>query len=467
MEDAEILGSSFNEKILEKFKTEGDLSISKLRLKWWEKLSEDTRKLLKEDNKYYLHQSLSTPCLNVLSECKDVYIMDVSGKRYLDFHGNCVHNVGFSNPKVIQAIKDQLDKLTFCPRRYTNEIAIKLAKKLTELTSGNLSRCLLSPGGAEAVEMALKLAMGYTKRYKILSWWDSFHGATFATISIGGEAIFRGEISLLPGTIHVHPPDCYRCPYGHESQEKCSFTCIEIVKSVIEKEGGDLCAMIAEPIRGAHAIVPPLNYWREIKKICTEYGILLIFDEILIGLGRTGKMFAYEHFNIVPDILVLGKSLGGGILPIAGIVARDDLNVMGHRALGHFTHEKNPVLCAAALATIRVLQEENLVENAAKIGEYALKRMNEMKEFHQLIGDVRGKGLLLAIELVKDKKRKIRASEEGELVMYKCLEKGLNLKLTMGNILALTPALTITKEQMDKALDIIDEALSEVEKNYY
>lgn len=454
----------FNEKILEKFKAEGDLSISKRRLEWWKKLSDEAKKLLDEDNTYYLHQSLSTPCLNVLSECKDVYIKDISGKRYLDFHGNCVHNVGFSNPKIIQAIKVQLDKLTFCPRRYTNEVAIKLAKKLAEITPGNLSRCLLSPGGAEAVEMALKLAMGYTKRYKTLSWWDSFHGATFATISVGGEAIFRGELSLLPGTIHVHPPDCYRCPYGHESQEKCNFACIEVVKSVIEKEGGDLCAMIAEPIRGAHAIVPPLDYWKEVKKACEEYEILLIFDEILVGLGRTGKMFACEHFDVTPDILVLGKSLGGGILPIAGIVARDELNVMGHRALGHFTHEKNPVLCAAALATIEVLEKDHLVENAAKIGDYALKRMNEMKEDHPLIGDVRGKGLLLAIELVKDRKKKVRAIEEGEAVMYKCLEKGLNLKLTMGNILALTPALTITKEQMDEALNIIDEALSEVEK---
>jgi len=461
-----VLKFKLDEKILEKFKTEGDLSISKRRLEYWEKLPEEVKKLLEEDNKYYLHQSLSTPCLNVLSECEGVYIKDVSGRRYLDFHGNCVHNVGFSNPKVIQAIKTQLDKLTFCPRRYTNEVAITLAKKLAEITPGNLTRCLFSPGGAEAVEMALKLAMGYTKRYKTLSWWDSFHGATFATISIGGEAIFRGELNLLSGTIHVHPPDCYRCPYGHENQDKCNFACIDVVKSVIDKEGGDICAMIAEPIRGAHAIVPPLNYWREIKKTCEEYGILLIFDEILVGLGRTGKMFACEHFNVVPDILVLGKSLGGGILPIAGIVAREELNVMGHRALGHFTHEKNPVLCATALATIEILKEENLVENAAKIGEYALKRMNEMKEIHPFIGDVRGKGLLLAIELVKDKKKKTRAFDESEAVMYKCLEKGLNLKLTMGNILALTPALTITKEQMDEALNIIDETLNEVEKAY-
>ncbi|RLI40693.1 aspartate aminotransferase family protein, partial [Candidatus Bathyarchaeota archaeon] len=232
---------------------------------------------------------------------------------------------------------------------------------------------------------------------------------------------------------------------------------------VIEKEGGDVAAVISETIRST-PYVPPYEYWKEVRKICDENNVVLIIDEIPHCLGRTGKMFTFQHYDILPDILVIGKSLGGGIVPIAATVAKREMDVMGHRAIGHYTHEKNPVLCAAALATIQYIEENKLVENAAIQGEYALKRLNEMKDEHKLIGDVRGKGLLLGIELVKDHKKKTRAIDEAEAVMYRCLEKGLSFKLTMGNILTLTPPLTITREEMDKALDIIDESIHEIEQ---
>ena len=396
----------------------------------------------------------------MIAKCQGIYIEDVTGKKYMDFHGNNVHHLGYGHPKVVNAIKEQMDRLPFCVRRYTNVTAIELAKKLTELTPGDLSKCLFCPGGTDAVEIALKLAMGYTGRFKTISWWDSFHGASFGSISIGGEAIFRGEISLLPGTEHIPPPDCYRCPFGRPRHEECNLECAQNVRYVMEREG-DVCAVIAETIRST-PYVPPYEYWKEVRKACDDNGVMLIIDEIPHGLGTTGRMFTCEHYDLVPDVLVLGKALGGGVLPIAASIARDRMDVMGHRALGHYTHEKNPVLCAAALATIEVIEEEKLVENASKQGEHALKRLNEMKDEHKLMGDVRGKGLLMGVELVRDRK-KTRATDEAEAAMYKCLEKGLSFKLTMGNIITLTPPLTIRREEIDRALDIIDESLYEVE----
>ena len=449
---------------LDRIKSEGDISISKQRRQWTRKLPNKTKRLLKEDAKYFLHQALSTPCLNVIAKCDGLYVEDISGKRFMDFHGNEAHNVGFSHPAVVDAIKAQIDTLPFCTRRYTNVVAIQLASKLAEIAPGDLNKCLFCPGGTDAVEIALKLAMGYTKRFKTISWWDSFHGASFGSISIGGEAIFRRDISLLPGTEHVPPPDCYRCPFGKNGPEECNVECARMIRYVMEKES-DVCAVIAETIRST-LCVPPYEYWREVREACDENGVVLINDEIPHALGRTGRMFTCEHYDLVPDVLVVGKALGGGVLPIAAAIVRERMDVREDLAIGHYTHEKNPVLCAAALATIEVIEKERLAQNAAKQGDYGMKRLEEMKEDHRLIGDVRGKGLLLGAELVRDPAKKTRANDEAEAVMYKCLERGLSFKLAMGNTILLIPPLIIRREEMDKALDIVDESLSEVERSY-
>ena len=383
----------------------------------------------------------------------------------MDFHGNNVHQVGFSNPAVIAAIKDQLDKLSFCTRRYTNRVVVDLARKLAGIAPGNLNKVLLCPGGTGAIGMALKLARVATGRHKTISMWDSFHGASLDAISIGGEAIFRQDMGpLLPGTEHVPPPDEYHCVYDCASRGGCDLMCARYVEYILEKEG-DISAVIAEPIRST-PYIPRRDYWQAIRRACDRHGALLIFDEIPHALGRTGTMFTCENFDVVPDMLVIGKGLGGGIFPLAALIAREDLDVAEDRALGHYTHEKSPVACAAALATIEYIEKENLVAHARELGEYALKRMREMMDRHPLIGDVRGLGLFLGIELIKDRATRERATDEAEAVMYSALSKGLSFKLTMGNIITLTPALTIKKEEMDKALDIIDECLTEVEKAY-
>lgn len=444
-------------------RSEGDINISPLRKAWQEEhLDDDTRALLEEDARYFLSQSLSTPCLNAIRACDGIYVEDLQGRRYMDFHGNNVHQVGFGNPHVITAIKEQLDNLSFCTRRYTNRVAVDLARRLAGIAPGNLSRVLLCPGGTSAVGIALKLARIATGRHKTISMWDSFHGASLDAISIGGEAVFRQNVGpLLPGTEHAPPPDEYRCFYQCHERGGCDMMCARYVEYILEKEG-DIAAVISEPVRSTPYIPKP-EYWQRIRRACDRHGALLIFDEIPHALGRTGKMFTCQNFDVTPDMLVIGKGLGGGILPLAALIVREDLDVAGDRALGHYTHEKNPVASAAALATIDYIESRDLPAHAAELGRYALQRMEEMKGKHLLVGDVRGLGLLMGMELVTDRVTRERAVDEAERVMYAALSRGLSFKITMGNILTLTPALTIVKEEMDRALDILDECLCEVE----
>ena len=444
--------------------SEGDINISPRRVQWQNAhLDGSSRALLDEDARYFLRQSLSTPCLNTMRACEGIYIEDTQGRRYMDFHGNNVHQVGFGNPDVIAAIKRQLDELSFCTRRYTNRVAVDLAKKLAAIAPAPLKKSLFCPGGAEAVGIALKLARLATGRHKTISMWDAFHGATLDTISIGGEAIFRqGMGPLLPGTEHVPPADEYRCVFDCSGRGGCDLTCARYVEYILEKEG-DIAAVIAEPIRSTPYIPKP-EYWQAVRRACDRHGALLIFDEIPHALGRTGRMFTFENFGVVPDMVVIGKGLGGGVLPLAAVIARESLDVAAARALGHYTHEKNPVLCAAALATIEHIEKHGLVAHARDLGRYTLERLQEMQSRHPLIGDVRGLGLFLGIELVKDRHTRERASDEAEAVMYAALSRGLSFKTTMGNILTLTPALTITRAEMDQALAIIADSIAEVEK---
>jgi 4-aminobutyrate aminotransferase len=447
-------------KSFDSLKSEGDLNLSQHRTAWAKAhLSATTSKVLQEDARHFLHQSLSTPCLNVLQAAQGSWIEDVEGRRYLDFHGNNVHQVGFAHPRVVAAIKQQLDQLSFCTRRYTCQPAIDLAARLASLAPADLKRVLFAPGGTSAIGIALKLARVATGRFKFVSMWEAFHGASLDAISVGGEAVFRQGIGpLLPGCEHVPPPDNHHCPFkcGHA----CNLACADYVEYVLEREG-DVAAVIAETIR-CTPFIPPPDYWKRIRAACDKHGTLLILDEIPTGLARTGRLFAFEHYDIVPDILVLGKGLGGGILPLAAILARENLNVAGDKALGHYTHEKNPVACAAGLAALQVIEEEGLVDRARVLGEHALKRLRKLATRHALIGDVLGLGLLLGVELLRNRAALERATDEAERVMYASLRRGLNFKITMGNILTLTPALTIAQTDLDQALDILDASLAEV-----
>ena len=438
--------------------SEGDVNLSPARLSWQqEHLDAQTLALLEEDARYFLHQSLSSPCLNALSACEGSFLVDTQGRRYLDFHGNNVHQVGFGHPRVKAAIHEALDHIPFCTRRYTNKYAVGLARKLAELSPGTLNKCLFAPGGAEAISMAIKLARMATGRFKTVSMWDSFHGATLDAISIGGEALFRNDIGpLLPGSEHVPPPEPHSCPF--RCGQQCSLQCADYVEYVLRKEG-DVAAVIAETVRST-GVVPPPDYWRKLRSACDRHGALLILDEIPNGLGRTGSMFTCEQYGIVPDMLVIGKGLGGGSFPIAALLAREDLDIGQDRALGHFTHEKSPVACAAALATIEVIESEGLVGRSRVLGAKFVHQLKDLQKKHRLIKEVRGLGLLVAVVLRHDDGSP--AEREAEQIMYAALSKGLNFKVTMGCILALTPPLNIDEQHLTDAVTILDSCLSEL-----
>ena len=438
---------------------EGDVNLSPLRRAWEaEHVEGATRELLDADSEYFLHQSLSTPCFNALAASDGIWLTDVAGRRIMDFHGNNVHQVGYRHPHVVDAVKRALDTLPFSPRRFTNAAAVELAGKLASLAGGTLSKVLFAPSGALAIGMAMKLARLATGRHKTLSMWDSFHGASLDAISIGGEAAFRRNMGpLLPGTEHAPPCDPASCPF--RCGERCALRCAEYVDYVLDREG-DIGAVIIETVRSTDVQVPPPDYYRIIRRACDRNGTLLILDEIPICLGRTGTMFAFEHYDMLPDMVVMGKGLGGAVFPMAALIARRELDVAADRALGHYTHEKSSIGCAAALATLEVIENEGLLEKSRAQGATALQRLRQLKDSHAVVADVRGIGMLFGVELARDGRP---ASEVAERAMYASLARGLSFKVGQGNVLTLSPPLTIAPDELDRALDILDAALAEVE----
>jgi 4-aminobutyrate aminotransferase len=290
--------------------------------------------------------------------------------------------------------------------------------------------------------------------------WDAFHGASLDAISIGGEAVFRKNIGpLLPGTEHVPPCDPTHCVYRCGGE--CTLACADYVDYVLEKEQ-DVAAVIVETIRSTDVQIPRQGYYESLRRSCDKHGALLILDEIPIGLGRSGAFYAFEHYGIVPDMVVLGKGLGGAVFPLAALIARSDLDVAGNIALGHYTHEKSSVGCAAALATLEVIDTEQLLLHTRELGAWALVRLGQLQVEHRLVSSVRGLGLLLAVEL-RDPRTGAPANVEAERVMYECLARGLSFKVGQGNVLTLGPPMVITQEELGRAIDIVDEALTAVE----
>ena len=439
---------------------EGDVNLSPLRRAWErDHVGAAARALLDRDAAAYLHQSLSTPCLDALVEAEGIWLTDADGRRYMDFHGNNVHQVGYRHPAVVAAVKRQLDTLPFSPRRFTNVAAVELAERLSALAPDPLGKVLLAPGGTLAIGMALKLARVATGRHKTISMWDAFHGASLDAISIGGEAVFRrGMGPLMPGTEHVPPCDPRDCRFGCGGT--CDARCAAYVDYVLGKEE-DVAAVVVETVRCTDVQIPPPAYYRILRDACDRHGALLILDEVPIGLGRTGTMFAFEQYGIVPDMVVMGKGLGGAVFPMAALIARRDLDIAGDRALGHYTHEKSSIGCAAALATLDVIADEGLLDRATALGAKALAGLRDIAVRHPLVGDVRGIGMLLGLELVLPDGRPARI--EAERVMYACLARGLAFKIGQGNVITLSPPLVIAEADLDRALVILEGAITEVE----
>jgi 4-aminobutyrate aminotransferase len=440
---------------------EGDINTTSERERWErEELADSTRELIAEDARHFLHQALSTPCLNALAGAEGSWLIDVEGRRYLDFHGNNVHQIGYSHPRVIAAVKAQLDSLSFSVRRYTNGVAVDLARRLTELAPGDLNRVLFAPAGTIAMSMALKIARLATGRFKtVSSWMPSMGPRSIPFPSAAKRSSARASARCCPARSTVRPVKSGAARSA--AARPASLGCADYIDYVLEREG-DVAAVIGETIRCTPSVPPP-DYWKRVRAACDRHGALLILDEIPIGLGRSGRFFAFEHYDVVPDLVVLGKGLGGGVMPLAAVIAREGLNTVDQSSIGHFTHEKSPVACAAALATLDVIRDERLVERAATLGKRALADLEALAARHPLVGAVRGLGLLLGVELLHGGDPARPARDEATRVMYAALRRGLNFKLTRGNMLTLTPPMNLTDDEWAQALRILDESLTEVE----
>lgn len=399
-----------------------------------------TRALLDRDEAIFVHQSLSTPCMNALAGCDGPYLIDGEGRRILDFHGNGVHVLGFAHPKVIAAVAEQLAKLPFSTRRYTNEPAIRLAEKIAgQLPGGGAGgdwRVLFAPAGSLAVGTALKTARLATGRYKAVGMWGSFHGSSLDTISIGGERMFRDRMGpLLPGTLHVHPWTPGRAVDEALGEMERLF-----------RVEGEIGAVVAEAVRWSTITVPPAEYWRGVRKLCDEHGAMLIFDEIGTCMGRSGDWFAFERFGVVPDAVAMGKAIGAGVIPLAAVAIRSKWvppELTGDMALGHYTHEKNPLAAAASLAAMAVIEDEGLLERARNFGEATLSRLRRSLGTLAGVVDVRGLGMMFAVELADE--------SQAERVMYRCLRAGLSFKVSSGRVLTLVAPINLPQADMDFA----------------
>lgn len=434
--------------------SEGDHNLGPRRRRWREGLSDEARAWLERDEAVFYRQSLSTPCLDVLTRAEGAVIEDLDGRRFLDFHGNAVHQLGYAHPKVLAALREQLDRLSFCPRRFTNAPAVRLAETLCRLAPGGPRKVLFTPGGTTAVGLAQKLARVVTGRFKTLSLWGAFHGASLDAVSLSGEALFRaGAGPLLPGAGHVPPPDPWDCVFRPSGDcAACDLACARYVEYVLDHEG-DVGLFMAEPVRATTAGAAPPGYWERVAGALARHGALLAMDETPTCLGRLGRFSASAAVGLDPDLMVLGKGLGGGVAPLAALIGRAEYDLAGHLALGHYTHEKSPLGAAAAQAAIDVTLAEDLPGRAARLGRHALDRLWDMVRRHDAAVAARGLGLLLALRLDRP--------EKAEAVLYGCLARGLSFKVSSGTVLTLVPPLTIAETDLDAALDILDAVLAD------
>ncbi len=397
-------------------------------------------------------------------------VRDIDGNEYIDFNaGLAVLALGLSNEKINRVVYNQVRKLIhYSNTDFYYEEAIELAEKLIEMTPGSFNKKVyFGNSGTEAVEAALKMARWHTGRQKFIAFIGAFHGRTYGSLSLtASKPVHRARFSpLLPGVEHVPYPYCYRCPFNLELGD-CDYYCVKFIDEwVLERyvPPEEVAAIVFEPIQGeGGCIVPPEVYFKELKKLADKHGILLIDDEVQAGMGRTGKWWAIEHFGVTPDILTSAKALANG-LPLGAAIARTE--IMNWTGGSHAsTFGGNPVACAAAMVVIETIEKEGLLEHALKLGNYIIKRFREMQEKYEIIGDVRGKGLMIGVEIVKDKETKEHAVKEAIKIMNESWKKGVIVILAGKSTIRVSPPLVITKELVDAGLEIIEKEVENVNR---
>ncbi len=404
----------------------------------------------------------------VIDHAKGCEVFDVDGNEYLDFLSSAATlNTGHTHPKVVQAVIRQVEKfLHYTPAYMYHEPQVKLAECLTAITPGDFGKqVVFGLSGSDSADAAIKLSRAYTGRPKIISFVRSYHGSTYGAISLSALNLnMRRKIGpLLPDIEHLPYPDCYRCPYGL-CKEDCDMHCIKYIQWAFENyiPPEEVAAVIIEPIQGdAGIIIPPSQFMSELDEFCRERGILFVCDEVQQGFGRTGRWFGIEHFDIVPDMIILGKSIAAG-MPLSALVGKKEIMESLEPPAHLFTMGGNPVSCAAALANIQVIEEEGLIENAAIMGDYIRNKLEALKEVYEIIGDIRGRGLSIGVDLVRNRSTRERASAEAAKICYRAWERGLIMTFFGSSVLRIQPPLTISREEIDRGLLIIEESLEDL-----
>lgn len=422
----------------------------------------------------------------LITHGEGIYLYDEKGKRYIDGSGGAlVVNIGHGQEEIFQRMADQMGKVGYVHgTQFTTQSIEEYAEALGEILPKGLEKIYFLSGGSEAVEAAIKLARQYylesgqSQRWRVVARWHSYHGNTLGALSLTGRVgARRPYLPLLTDFPHFPPPYCYRCPFGLTYPE-CDFECAKTLENVLQMEGPEtISAVILEPIIGATigAVVPPDGYLSSIKRTCEHYGILLIDDEVMTGMGRTGRWFAVEHWDVLPDIMVLGKGMSGGYFPLSAMITRGEFVDRLKEKTGGFVHghtfSHHPVACAVGLAVLRFIQKQDILQNCQKQGDYLIKRLEGFKDF-PFVGDVRGKGLMTAIEFVKDQKTKEpfpRSAKFTEKVIDLAFENGLVLYPgtgfvdgVNGDMVMVGPPLIIQESQIDEIIEILKKTFSQM-----
>lgn len=435
------------------------------------------------DNVFY--RSLNKEYLEV-ERGEGIYLYDTSGKRYIDAcAGAAVANLGHAHPRILAAMRMQAEKVAFSHlSRWTSAPLRELADRIAALTPGTLNKLYLVSGGSEATETALKMARQYylerdgrSSKYRVISRWKSFHGNTIGSLSMTGDKRRGKYTPLLLNFPHIAPAYCYRCPFGKEP-ESCQVDCALDLERTIKMEGAEhVAAFIAEPVGGAAcgAIVPHRDYFKIVREICDRYDILFIADEVMAGFGRTGSLFSIDDWGVVPDLLCAAKGMSAGYSPLGAVIAKDEIHAAFKNGSGVFVHGHtyggNPLSAAVALEVVKTLQEEKLADNARLVGEYLLRKLRETLLPFSFIGDVRGKGLLLGVEIVDDKRSKQPYPAKlavADKIATLLLRHGVivypgngNADGENGDQFLLAPPLTINQRQADELADALLAGISE------
>jgi 4-aminobutyrate aminotransferase-like enzyme len=430
------------------------------------------QEVLEKCRRYVVHPHGMLPY--VIVDGKGCILRDMSGKEYIDCMSGTagVAVLGHRHPEVDEAVRKQLDSVMHPLTVLQNIPRAELAEKLAQTTPSGLTKTYFSASGSDAVEVALKGAMKATRKHEVVSVYNAYHGGSFALMSLG-QPWHRQGYPVMPGFRQIPTAYCYRCFFG-QSYPECDFECARALEHEVKYGSyNDVAAFIIEPSQGngGHMVPPDKEYFKIIREICDTHEILLVDDEIQVGFGRSGKMWGCDYFNFKPDIMVVGKALGNGV-PISATIFREDL-LPDQLALGRewwhgATHEGSPLQCVAGLAVVNVITRDRIWEHAAATGQFMKKRLLELQDEHELIGEVRGLGMFLGVEIVKDRNTRESGTAEADKIVLEALERGAICALSsapgFGNVVKMKPPLIMTEKEAARAIDVVGEALAKIER---